>query len=506
MSLAHQTAESAARALAIAAIALLLAPPLARLLAHTHGRRRTLVWALLLAPLLTPALLVSYAYSHLAHQLMATPGAIAALYFAALTLKLVPVATIILHFVPPALSPEAVRCHMLLNGRKNNSLRSTKDTKEHEKGFRFRDLSCLSWTSPTWVKGWWAHWIFQLRAAGRAPWMAGGLVFLFAFIDFELASLWSLKTWTVALFDAQAGGLALGASLRLAALPLAIEVAALALILRTPAFSSAPVSAGKAPGRSARRALLAYLGGAALLACGWPLGRVALQAVAGFRVVAENFVLADDLAASLAFAAAATVGAWLLAVVARTPSSAVVWRVPRPPSDGRGRPADSRGRGVRATLLAAPGLCGALLLSLALLAAFQLPLLHPAYDSPLPLLLALTLLLLPFALPLRWLLDTTRRDPALHLAKLGNCAALLWQLDTRRRWLAAFLLFCWAYFDFTAGSILAPVGLTPVFVRLHNLAHYGQTAVLSAMFLAAFAAPVAVLLLTAPAARWYARR
>ena len=208
---------------------------------------------------------------------------------------------------------------------------------------------------------------------------------------------------------------------------------------------------------------------------------VASQAVSGFRAVAESFVLADDVIASVAFAAGSALWAWLLGA----------WLAKRH----------------RAALaLALPGLLGALLLALFVLTAFQFPALHPAYDTPLPLLLALTLLLLPFALPLRWLLDVARGDPALHLARLAGSSALIWRLDTRRRWLAAFLLFCWAYFDFTAGSILAPVGLTPVFVRLHNLAHYGQTAVLSAMFLAAFAAPVAVLLLTAPAARWYARR
>jgi len=212
MNLAHQTMESAVRASTIAGLALVFAPPLARLLAHSHGRRRTLAWALLLAPLLTPALLVSYAYSHLALWLMGTPGATSVLYFAALTLKLVPVAALILHFVPPTISSEAVRCHALL------------------------------------AQSRWEHWTFRLCAAGRAPWMAGGLVFLFAFTDFELASLWSLKTWTVALFDAQAGGLALGASLRLAAPPLGIEVAVLALILRAPALSVAPIGAGKSPG------------------------------------------------------------------------------------------------------------------------------------------------------------------------------------------------------------------------------------------------------------------
>ncbi len=164
-------------------------------------------------------------------------------------------------------------------------------------------------------------------------------------------------------------------------------------------------------------------------------------------------------------------------------------------------------------LLCLPGLLSALLLSLLVLAMFQLAPFRPAYDTPAPLLLALLLLLLPLAFPLRWLLDSAACDPALHLARTAAGTAhrsaarqLLWKLDGRRRFLAAFLLFCWAYFDFTAGSILAPVGLTPVFVRLHNLAHYGQTAVLSAMMLAAFAIPVLVLLFAGAAARFIAVR
>ena len=43
-------------------------------------------------------------------------------------------------------------------------------------------------------------------------------------------------------------------------------------------------------------------------------------------------------------------------------------------------------------------------------------------------------------------------------------------------------------------------------LRNHNLAHYGQTAVLSAMMLAAFATPAALLLMTLAAGRIYARR
>lgn len=149
--------------------------------------------------------------------------------------------------------------------------------------------------------------------------------------------------------------------------------------------------------------------------------------------------------------------------------------------------------------LGVPGLLGALVVSLLLLALFQTPLLRPAYDTPLPLLLALTVLLLPPALLLGalWM----PHSPARHLARQVGSRRLHWELETRPRAIAFGLLFCWAYFDFTASSILAPVGFTPVFVRLHNLAHYGQTAVLSAMLLAAVAAPVLAVLLAGLGAR-----
>ena len=58
---------------------------------------------------------------------------------------------------------------------------------------------------------------------------------------------------------------------------------------------------------------------------------------------------------------------------------------------------------------------------------------------------------------------------------------------------AAFLFYAepnpLAYFDMTAGSILAPPRMTPVFVRLYNMMHYGRMAGLSAMVLAAVVAP-----------------
>jgi hypothetical protein len=60
--------------------------------------------------------------------------------------------------------------------------------------------------------------------------------------------------------------------------------------------------------------------------------------------------------------------------------------------------------------------------------------------------------------------------------------------------LAVFLLLCWGYFDLTAGSLLAPSSMTPVFVRLYNLMHYGESTVLSAMVAVVMLVPVLLLL------------
>ena len=376
MSIAAQTASAVVRSCVIAGASLSLGFPLARLLAAVLGNRRAGVWALLLAPMLTPALLVSYAYSQFALRLIASPNWGWICYSAALFLKLAPIAALTIHFVPPALSPEAAHAFSLLG------------------------------------KSRWEAWKFRVRGAGRAPWLAAGLVFLLAFCDFEMASLWNLKTWTVSLFDAQAGGLAIGESLRLAALPLCAQIAALTLVF-VGGRRSPDSAAGRwqKPGSASRRSLAAYLIFAALAGCAVPSLIVGAQAISGVASILENFVLGKDLAASLCFSIGATACVW--------PLSGWIVRSPNP-----------------RFAFCLPGLLGALQLSLLILAAFQIPALHAVYDSPLPLLAALILLLLPFAAALRLLLDADRRAPGLHIARLCGSGELLWTLDFRRRWLA----------------------------------------------------------------------
>jgi hypothetical protein len=155
---------------------------------------------------------------------------------------------------------------------------------------------------------------------------------------------------------------------------------------------------------------------------------------------------------------------------------------------------NTRHRALQLTVLVLPGLLGALVLALLVVGLFQLPGLRWLYDTPVPLVAGLVLLLAPLALLLRWLVRATEHGSALHLARMAKDRELIWELSTKRKFWVVVLLFCWGYFDLTASAILAPVGMTPVFVRLHNLMHYGQSAVLSAMVLAAFAVPVALVL------------
>jgi ABC-type Fe3+ transport system permease subunit len=307
--------------------------------------------------------------------------------------------------------------------------------------------------------------------------MMGALVFLLAFADFELASLWSVKTWTVSIFDAQTGGMALGETLRLAAAPFAVQAAVLVLgsiVGRAAIRSLAEISADRGR-RRANRLCGPFAVCAALVGCIVPLAIVAWQAFAGIATVVENFVLTREVGASVLFA----LGAAALA-------SACAPRTPR--------------------VCAMPGLLGALVIALLVLALFQLPILRAVYDTPLPLLIALCIVLFPVAAIMEAIARMGRMSPMRHIAGQFPSPRLNWELRLRPLFAAFALLFWCAYFDFTASSILAPLDMTPVFVRLHNLAHYRQTAVLSAMMLAAFAAPGALLLLTLGAGEIYARR
>ena len=474
MSLAAHTAVALGRGMAVGVLAVAAGLPLRNLLASAGRGTRRLAWAAVLAPYLTPVLLVGYAYSNFSLSLVRHPGWNALLYSLLLWMKLVPVAVLVLWFAPSPLSPQAVHCRRLLRAG--------------ERGFRAR-LDYLA---------------FLCRGPVRDLAVAFTLVFLLAFAEFEMASLMGVRTWTVSIFDAQAGGLSVAESLRLSLVPIAVEVALLVVALRI-LFGARGVPAGPsrrpAGGRLGRWFASAYLVVAVLLVTALPAGIVLRGTLGGLSTVVGSFALGRDIAASLLFAGAGAAGVYLVAG----------WFSGRALSHG-----GSRGGLLCGVGLSVTGLLGPLVLALLMVFVFQALRLRHLYDTPVPLVVALALVLFPFALLLRVLLHAFRPGSALHAAELLGASGarrvrrwrgrLVWEMKARGRFWVGFLLFCWGYFDLTASAILAPPGMTTVTVRLYNLMHYGQTAVLSAMVCVAFAVPVVVLLVAGAAGVLWSRR
>ena len=473
MSLTAECGWTLLRALVVGTLALALAYPLCALIANSRRGWRRAAWVLLLVPYLMPVVLVGYAYSNFALSLVHHPFLNELFYGVLLVVKLCPVAAVVVYFAPSGLSREGIYCRrLLLAGKK--------------KGDSIRER--LS---------------FFAHGPARKALVAFAVVFLFAFAEFEMASLFSTTAWTVSLFDAQTGGLPLSQSLRLASLPIACE-AVLLLLVMTVLFAASRAARlnperPKPPRPWARALSWLYLVFAVMLAAVVPTGIVLKGGVLALVVVKDNPAFAHDIGTSMIFAGVAALVAYL----------AAGWFSRR---SGEGSP--TMGRLLWAFLLSVPGLFGALLLGLVVLRVFLTVPLRAAYDTPLPLVITLMLLLFPFAVLLRVLLHAFGPGESVHAARLmvrspearirRSGKALVWHMRTRARVWVLILLFCWGYFEVVASALLAPSGMTPAFVRLYNLMHYGQITGLSAMVLVTLFVPI-VLLWFAEIARGFVR-
>lgn len=448
------------RSLIIGVLAVAAARLLRTLLADRRRTVRQAAWILLLAPYFTPVLLIGYGYASFSLSLIHHPAINTVFYSALLWWKFTPIATVILYFTPAPISDEAIHCRRLASP-----------------GSKLGDLAFL----------------VRAGCAGGSV-AAFAVVFLFAFAEFEMASLMMVKSWTVALFDAHAGGLALSESLRRMLGPLLCEAAAIAtafvVLGRRQVIPARKIEGG----RGSRWFAWCHLTIAFVFVLMIPAVMVLAGTIHGLGLLLQNFVLSREILASLFFAAGASMVAGL----------AAFWLG-----------AAARGRQIGSTLckvilVAAvfAGLLGPLVLSLTVLAAVQLPGLISLRDTPVPLVFTLGLVLLPMALVLKRVLELTRPRSALHLTALMQKSRALreltWRLRTSGKFWAMVLLFVWAYWDLTASAILAPIGMTPVTVRLYNLMHYGQIATLSAMTCAAFSAPILISLLALGTRRWWA--
>lgn len=448
------------RSLIIASLAVVIARGLRAPLAGGRLSVRLAAWVLLLAPYFMPVLITGYAYASFSLSLIHHPVLNTIFYAALLCWKLTPIAAVILYFTPAPISPEAIHCRRLAAGASKFD-----------------------------------EWLFLLRAGcARGPLAAFAVVFLCAFAEFEMASLMWVKSWTVTLFDAHAGGLALSESLRRMLAPLACEAAAAAVAIAV--LARCRVVPTRRPAESGNDHWFAwtYLTMAFVFVLLIPAGMILWGTLGGFRLLLENFVLSREILSSLLFASGATLFA-----------SLAVYGLG---SAARDRRPGSVFAGTILLLAVCLGLLGPLVLSLTVLAVVQLPGLISLRNTPVPLVLTLGLVLMPLALVLQWVLELAGYRNALHLARLmpksRRAREIVWRLSTSGKFWALLLLFMWAYWDLTASAILAPIAMTPATVRLYNLMHYGQVAALSAMTCATFFAPIVIFLVAWATRRWWA--
>jgi iron(III) transport system permease protein len=321
-------------------------------------------------------------------------------------------------------------------------------------------------------------WRWWLREAGAAPWLAAGIVFLLAFQEFDLATSWGIRSWTVTLFDSQIGGLALNESLRLALLPLGVELAViLPLLFALKQRKAGPVMEREMIRQPAWPLVVLFAVaplGLFLVLPAWFVLRLGFTGVGAWF---ESWTMAREIVHGCISAGAAALFAWSLTSIVSSRAMAV---------------------------LIIPGLLGPLLLSLIMLGAAQSA---PGIGSTVfPWLLTLTLQLLPVAVLLRMLIHLRTAPAAVYAARLASARSIEWTLVRYPAMGAILLLFCLAYSDFTISALLAPPQFTTVFVRVFNLMHYGQSAVLSVTVLFAVLVPFLALGLTHLLLRLYVRR
>lgn len=507
MTLAAACGWSLVRSLVVALIAWPICKRQSLWLQGMDHRLRQQAWILLLIPFLCPELWTGYAWSGFALRLAGTefwnlfpsvlfpsPQAIVArdaavdelLLDLLLLFRALPVGTLAEYFAPPPpLSAAAIHCRTLAIGSRM--------------GFLARPPFFVRTGKPTLpfqsVRLGWLRFALQGKWHTALPVMA--LIFLVSFQNFELASLIGRPAWTVWLFDAQVGGLALHESLRLVILPVVCQIVVLLpiawriLTSRSPPSLRAPFAGSiSRPCRGVLWGLLFVSVAVTIAVPAILVGQGTLEGVNRiFHDAARLTALLKEILVGGTYALAAAVASALVAskLLKR---ARISWL--------------ARGSALMCSL---PGLFGSLILSLALIQLLQMPYVHVLYKTPPALALGLALFLLPRAMALRFLLWSSRRRAGAHLAALlGESSSvtvrnagreLAWRLKRRAEFWGIGLLAYWAYLELTIAYLLAPVSIVSTPVMLYNQMHFGKNATLSALVLLTVLVPLLLFFLAA---------
>jgi len=357
-----------------------------------------------------------------------------------------------------------------------------------------------SMSASAWRHGWLTLKVFGEWQALLVGWSVMALT---TFQEFEMAALMQIDqhpiAWSVWLFDAHAARLPLWSSLQIMIVPLLCELLMLCpalcvLHLRPASRADDPSFDHALHGRVSvwkSATFSALLTPGIVLFALWPLINNALPILRGIMLMGENSTLGRScvqILTSTGFAIGATVLSMGVAFrfcnsIMATPAGTILNRI-------------------FWWLLLLPGLLGSLVLSLSLLAMFQLPVLRQLYDTWLPMLLGQTLAVLPFAVVVVLLLMRLSDPTALHSTRLlavsanprvrRDMATIRWRLTTVRWLLGGLVISHRCFWDVTVASILRPVQVEPVITRLYNEMHYGRTEALMSLSLLAALTPLVI--------------
>ena len=191
MSFHEAFAWTLLRSVAAAALAVPVSIFLSRLVQQATGRSRFWWLLFVLCPLVAPDLVIGYGYRSFELSLLHRPRLNHCFYFMLVLLKFLPAAAVVRICSPPdPVSKAALHCARLV-GCGVAAKR------------RHRPMSLQT------------EWLRHIPVFG--------IVFLLSMQEFEIASLLQIPAWTVHVFDAQAGGLNLAATLRLLVGPVLVQ-------------------------------------------------------------------------------------------------------------------------------------------------------------------------------------------------------------------------------------------------------------------------------------------
>ena len=505
---------------------------------------------LLLIPFFMPGLVVGYAYRNASLSLVQTPWLNELMYLAIIVAQLTPVAVLTLEWLPAA---EMSGAGAFLLGQ------------ALQQPWRQRIRAVLAGEGPRQITS------FAIAA-------------LLCFQEVEVATLMQARGWAEWIFTKQTRGGELSEVWRFLLLPVGYGLGLVVPVLwywlgrrETRGERREPEVPSAVPQSSTLNPQHFYLLLAWPLVVVWPVASLAIGAFRGRDTIHLRTPIWWEIGDALIQAGTVTALLWglfrLIDHYRQSPSSS-----PLPPGEGPGvrepqlrgdlrttRPSEnvfdplprntdaplpvtnpdpqplSRGergaggfwgRGLFVVLIV-PGLLGSLALGLAVFEICQRIGVQPAY-SPVPLVAAMVLFLLPRALAMRMMLHRSEGQSNLFLARQmgerrevsgqrrevrderlepakepeavsGNLPSairhppvnpqlsgrsIVWRLHGAGRFWTLAILFWWSYLELTLPSLLRPAGMAPAPMRLYNFLHYGHIPGLAAMLVVVLGVPV----------------